>query len=116
MGAKPKTQDVQQTHKTAPKPVQPVPEAVEFQLGQEPIELLLQRARLEPGSISPEDSSRIQRTIGNRAYQQLNNDSTPQQTAQQTTHASLQAILGRTAVLTNGASKRKNISSIKARS
>ena len=73
MAAKPKTQDVQQTHKTAPKPVQPAAEAVELQVEQEPFELLLQRARLEPDSISPKDSSRIQRTIGNQAYQQLNN-------------------------------------------
>ncbi|MCB8965873.1 MAG: DUF4157 domain-containing protein [Ardenticatenaceae bacterium] len=69
MSVEPKQQNKIQTPKSPPQPVQkPTPETIQQQ---EPLEALLQRAQLDPGSLSHSESARIQRSIGNQALGQL---------------------------------------------
>ncbi|MBE2200214.1 MAG: DUF4157 domain-containing protein [Anaerolinea sp.] len=65
------TAETQKANKPAPQPVTPTAQALEFAPLQEPLELLLQRAEREPPSVTPNDASRLQRTVGNQAVGQI---------------------------------------------
>ncbi len=91
MAVENKTQS-QKAKNPVPKPVQPLPQAVELQSKLEPLPLLMQRATLDAASVSPEDADRLQHVIGNRAVGQLGSEQGGV-TAVSTTQHSLQHML-----------------------
>ncbi|MEZ4643613.1 MAG: DUF4157 domain-containing protein [Chloroflexota bacterium] len=102
MSKQQQTNEAQKSHKPVQQAVTPAAQGLELAPLQEPLDLLLQRAELEPHSVSPADATRLQRTVGNQAVGQLGNHAASADNGatavSHTPAASLQSILTRATV------------------
>ncbi|MCA9958771.1 MAG: hypothetical protein KC443_07050, partial [Anaerolineales bacterium] len=102
MSKQQQTNEAQKSHKPVQQAATPAAQGLELAPLQEPLDLLLQRAELEPHSVSPADASRLQRTVGNQAVGQLGNHAASADNGatavSHTPAASLQSILTRATI------------------